>query len=116
MSQPQAPSVSRRFENFKDFYAFYLTEHACPRCRLMHFVGTAIVIALTTTAIITHWWLLLLLPVFGYGFAWAGHLIFERNRPATFNNPFYSLAGDFVMFFDILRGKVKITGPAKHAG
>jgi len=81
----------------------------------MHFIGTALVVGFTLTAIVTHWWFLLALPVVGYGFAWLGHVIFEKNRPATFGNPFYSLAGDFVMFAEILRGRVKITGPAKHA-
>jgi hypothetical protein len=47
------------------------------------------------------------MPVFGYGFAWAGHFKVEKNRPATFDYPFYSLASDFVMFKDILTGKIK---------
>ena len=48
------------------------------------------------------------MPVVGYGFAWVGHFFFEKNKPATFQYPFYSLASDFIMYFDILRGKVKI--------
>jgi hypothetical protein len=51
--------------------------------------------------------LLIFLPIFGYGFAWTGHFVFEKNRPATFKHPFYSLIGDFRMFWDILVGKVK---------
>ncbi|EJT84084.1 hypothetical protein PPS11_26429 [Pseudomonas putida S11] len=54
------------------------------------------------------WLLLLALPVFGYGFAWVGHFFFERNRPATFTHPLYSLIGDFVMFRDILLGKISL--------
>ena len=42
----------------------------------------------------------------GYGFAWLGHFVFEKNRPATFQHPFYSLAGDFVMFKDMLIGRI----------
>ncbi len=42
----------------------------------------------------------------GYAFAWVGHFFFEKNRPATFKHPFYSFAGDWVMFKDIFVGKI----------
>lgn len=47
------------------------------------------------------------MPIIGYGFAWVGHFFFEKNRPATFKYPLYSLMGDFRMFWDILTGRVK---------
>tara|TARA_B100000686_G_scaffold282045_1_gene304183 strand:- start:261 stop:413 length:153 start_codon:yes stop_codon:yes gene_type:complete len=47
-------------------------------------------------------------PIFGYGFAWVGHYFIEKNRPATFQYPLYSLLGDFVMFWQILVGKIKV--------
>ena len=97
-----------RFESFRDFYPFYLSQHRDPRTRVMHFIGTSLVIVLTVVALATRLWLLLLLPILGYGFAWVGHLAFEKNRPATFDHPFYSLAADFVMFFHILTGRVKL--------
>jgi len=50
----------------------------------------------------------LLIPVAGYGFAWIGHFVFEKNRPATFDHPWYSLIGDFAMFRDVLLGKVSL--------
>ncbi|MFL6648858.1 MAG: Mpo1-like protein, partial [Sulfurifustaceae bacterium] len=53
------------------------------------------------------YWLLLVLPFAGYGFAWVGHFGFEKNKPATFEYPFYSLACDFVMFRDMLIGRIK---------
>ncbi|MEL6215967.1 MAG: Mpo1-like protein, partial [Pseudomonadota bacterium] len=53
------------------------------------------------------WWLLLM-PICGYGFAWVGHFAFERNKPATFKFPLYSLAGDWVMYRDILIGRVSL--------
>ena len=101
--------MGKQFSSFADFYPFYLDEHQDIVCRRLHFVGTLGVIALL---LLTVWsrnlfWLALV-PFVGYGFAWVGHFIFEKNRPATFQYPFFSLVGDFVMFRDILIGKVKI--------
>jgi hypothetical protein len=50
--------------------------------------------------------LLWAMPVAGYSFAWVGHFFFEKNRPATFQHPFYSLLGDFVMYRDMVLGRV----------
>jgi hypothetical protein len=50
---------------------------------------------------------LIAVPVLGYGFAWVGHFVFERNRPATFSHPLYSLAGDWAMFRDMLTGRIR---------
>lgn len=96
------------FRSFKEFYPFYLREHSNLMCRKLHFIGTCGVIALVLLFFFTgNFGLLLLLPVVGYGFAWTGHFIFEKNRPATFKHPFYSLLGDFKMFWEILLGKLK---------
>ena len=96
------------FKNFSEFYPFYLREHANLKCRQLHFVGTSGVIALLLLFFFTgHPILLALVPVSGYGLAWVGHFGFERNRPASFKHPFYSLLGDFKMFWDILAGKVR---------
>ncbi|MGG5290834.1 Mpo1-like protein [Pseudomonas shirazensis] len=98
-----------QFRSFAEFYPFYLGEHSNPTCRRLHFVGTSLVIALLAYTIASGKWLLLLLiPVAGYGFAWIGHFVFEKNRPATFQHPWYSLIGDFAMFRDILLGKVSL--------
>lgn len=96
------------FTSFKDFYPYYLSEHSDRTCRRLHFIGTALLIALAVFATLTASWALLwLVPVVGYGFAWTGHFFFEHNRPATFKYPFYSLAGDFVMFRDMLTGRIR---------
>ena len=96
-----------QFRIFAEFYPYYLGEHSNPTCRRLHFVGTSLVIALLAYTIGSGKWLLLLaVPVAGYGFAWVGHFFFEHNRPATFSHPFYSLIGDFVMFRDILLGRI----------
>lgn len=95
------------FENFRDFYPFYLGEHQNRTCRRLHFVGSSLVLIILLTVFLTgRWWGLWLLPLVGYGFAWVGHFFFEHNRPATFKHPFYSLAGDWVMFAQILRGRI----------
>ena len=95
------------FKSFADFYPYYLKEHSNLLCRRLHFFGTAAVISLLILFFFTgNPMILILLPVLGYGFAWAGHILFEKNRPATFKHPFYSLLGDFRMFWDILSGKV----------
>ena len=97
----------QRFTSFAQFYPYYLGEHSNPSCRRLHFVGTTLVIALLAYTIASGKWILLLaVPFAGYGFAWIGHFFFEKNRPATFQHPFYSLLGDFVMYRDMLRGKV----------
>lgn len=101
--------MSDRFQSFKAFYPFYLAEHANLTCRRLHFAGTWLVIAVIVYVLVSGqvtW--LWLVPVLGYGFAWVGHFFFEHNRPATFKYPLYSLMGDWVMWKDILVGKVKI--------
>jgi hypothetical protein len=98
-----------RYANFREFYPYYLSEHANAMCRRMHFIGTSLVLIVFAAAVVTRdarW--LWLAPLCGYGFAWLGHFVFEKNRPATFRHPLYSLAGDWVMFADILRGRVSL--------
>jgi hypothetical protein len=97
------------FASFREFYPFYLNEHSDIRCRRMHFAGSTLVLAVITLALVTGnaWWLWLA-PVAGYGFAWGGHFFFEKNRPATFRHPLYSLMGDWVMFKDICIGRISL--------
>ena len=98
----------QRFNSFAEFYPYYLSEHQNPVCRALHYIGSALVIAVLLYALFTQQWLWLwLLPVIGYGFAWVGHFAFEHNRPATFKHPFYSLAADWVMLKDFLTGQLK---------
>ena len=99
--------MATRYRTFKEFYPFYLQEHANRTCRRLHFIGSAIVLALLAAVLVTGELVLLwLLPVVGYGFAWVGHFFFEHNRPATFQYPLYSLMGDWVMFRDMLTGRL----------
>ncbi len=104
-----SPRNSEGFQSFKAFYPYYLAEHSDVNCRRLHFIGTGLIVALWVWVFATaNWWWLLLTPVLGYGFAWVGHFFFEKNKPATFKHPVYSLMGDWVMFFDMLRGKVSL--------
>lgn len=99
--------METRYRTFKEFYPFYLGEHANRTCRRLHFAGSSLVLLLLAMAIVTgELQLLWLLPVVGYGFAWVGHFFFEHNRPATFKYPLFSLMGDWVMFRDMLTGRV----------
>ena len=99
--------MKARYDSFSDFYPFYLSEHRNRTCRRLHFVGTSFALAFLVQAIesLNGWWLLAALAA-GYALAWTGHFFFERNRPATFSHPFYSFAGDWVMWRDILAGKI----------
>ena len=98
-----------RFVSFSDFYPYYLAEHSKKGTKILHFLGTFLVICFFFFFLFTYDYLwLLLCPLFGYGFAWVGHYFIEKNRPATFEHPLYSLFGDFVMFWEILSGKIKI--------
>jgi hypothetical protein len=102
-------TTSTEYRSFSEFYPFYLSQHANPVCRRLHFVGSLLVLAILAAVIVTGYSLwLLALPVAGYGFAWVGHFGFEKNKPATFAYPIYSLMGDWVMFAQMLSGKVKI--------
>ena len=99
----------REFKSFSEFYPFYLSEHSNPVNRRLHFSGCVLVILILLYAVITKTWLaLILLPIVGYGFAWVGHYFVEKNRPATFTYPLYSFMGDWVMFKDIISGKIKL--------
>lgn len=98
--------MSNRITSYPEFYQFYLKEHQNQTSRILHFIGTFLVFILLFLAIIQGWgWRWVLIPVVGYGFAWVGHAFFEKNKPATFKYPFWSLISDFKLFFEILFGK-----------
>lgn len=102
--------MERKYESLEEFYPFYLTEHSNTTSRVLHFIGTLLVFIVFFYALFTQKWLLMLLvPVVGYGFAWVGHFFFEKNKPATFQYPGYSLASDFRLFFELLTGKQKFS-------
>lgn len=97
-----------KYNRFSEFYPYYLSEHQNLTCRRLHFAGSLLILLLIIWAVYSAQLVLLwFIPILGYGFAWVGHFFFEHNKPATFQYPFYSLMGDWVMFKDILLGRVK---------
>ena len=99
--------MSERIRGYRAFWPYYVSEHSRPGTRQMHFVGTTGSVALVVVAGAMGEPLLLIAAVFcGYFFAWLSHLLIERNRPATFTYPFFSLAGDFHMWVLMWQGRM----------
>ena len=99
----------KKFKTFKEFYPYYLDEHKDKKTKLVHFIGTCFSIFFLVRLFLTLNPLNLLFALLaGYGFAWFGHFFVEKNKPATFTYPFFSLIGDYKMFYEILLGKHKI--------
>ena len=95
-----------RLRTFEEFWPFYVAQHSRPSTRALHFLGTTmVVLALAAGVLVSPWWFLAA-PVLGYGPAWIGHFFCERNRPATFTYPLWSLRGDFRMYRLMLTGRM----------
>ena len=97
----------RDYASFAEFYPFYLSEHANRTTRRLHFVGSsAALLCLALLAGTGNVWWLPAAAIAGYGFAWFSHMTVEKNRPATFRYPVYSFMGDWLMYWQILTGKI----------
>ncbi len=102
---------SRKYKSFKEFYPYYLSEHRKQGTRITHFIGTTMFLLFVLGALIlmNPWWILAGV-VTAYGFAWVGHFFIEKNKPATFQYPIWSLISDFKLYFQIWGGKEGFTG------
>lgn len=96
-----------RVPTYRAFWPHYVSEHQNKLNRRIHFVGTFLALAsLALAAMSGNAWVLLLVPIFGYGFAWAGHFFFEKNRPLTLTHPVWSLMADLQMFALMCLGRM----------
>lgn len=98
--------TEEHFSSYKAFWPYYVNEHRNKLNRNFHFVGTTFVLACLFLGLTESAWFFLGAPFCGYAFAWFGHLVFERNRPATFRYPLWSLLADFQMYAFMCAGRM----------
>jgi hypothetical protein len=102
------PADPKAFTSLAECYPFCLGEHRNGTCRRLHFPGSTLALVCVAMVLATG---RLQYMAYGllcaYGCAWIGHYVFEKNRPATFKHPLYSLVGDWAMYRDIWRGRIK---------
>ena len=95
--------------NLKEYYSYYLTLHQNKKCRFLHFLGQLATITITIFVLYNwYWYLIPLIPFIVYPFAWSGHYFFEKNEPAAFKDPVKAKISDWMMFRDIILGKIKL--------
>ena len=99
--------MAGRLASYSEFWPYYLREHAQPATRMLHYVGSILAIGVLIYALVSQNWLLLIaVPVSGYFFAWMSHAFVERNKPATFTHPLWSLISDYRMLWRAITGKL----------
>ena len=99
--------MADRIATYAAFWPYYLREHADPRTRAIHALGTALGLVLLVVGLWAGpWWLVPMAVVVGYAFAWGSHMLVERNRPATFTYPAWSLYSDLRMAWLMATGRL----------
>lgn len=101
MTTPSDAGVTRDFASFEEFWPFYVSQHRDRTCRALHVIGTTLALGCATNPLTWP-----AVPLVGYGFSWVGHFVFEKNRPAAFKHPLWSLAGDLRMWRETMRGRM----------
>jgi hypothetical protein len=98
--------MEERLASFEAFWPYYVAQHRDPANRALHFLGTSLAVAsVAAAATLSPWWALMV-PLVGYGPAWIGHYCFEKNKPATFRHPLWSLRGDIRMYALLWRDRM----------
>jgi hypothetical protein len=92
--------------SYEEFWPFYVSQHLDETNRRLHFLGTLAALVCAALAVLNSSWFFLAVPICGYAFAWIGHFVFEKNRPATWTYPLWSLRGDFEMFALMSTGRM----------
>lgn len=101
--------MSKPVKTYQEFWPYYLREHAHPATRTYHYIGVVgLILVVIASLTLQNYYLLWLMPVVGYGFAWFSHFTIEKNKPATFDYPFWSLISDFRMFYCWLAGRMDV--------
>ena len=101
------PASIKSLKSFAEFYPYYLGEHSNRTCRRLHFIGSSLSLLCLVTGLVRGQPMYFLYALLcGYGFAWVGHFVFEKNQPASFKQPLYSFMGDWKMYWQILSGKI----------
>jgi hypothetical protein len=96
-----------KIDNYAEFWDFYVQEHSQPLNRTLHFIGTSSAILLLAFFILRGSWVYFpICLILGYGFAWIGHFFIEKNKPATFQYPFWSFISDYKMMWFMISGKI----------
>ena len=98
----------REIKSFEEFWPFYVGEHRKKATRILHFIGTTAAVGCVAGGLLTkRKWLLAVAPVAGYGPAWVSHFFIEKNKPASFKYPLWSLQADFVRWWKMVRGEMQ---------
>ena len=99
--------MSSRIRTFAEFWPYYVRQHSKARTRMLHATGSVLAIVALALGLAVNPWFFLAAFVIGYAFAWGGHYFVERNKPATFEYPLYSLAADYRMLFLMMAGRMR---------
>lgn len=100
--------MTKPIKSFSEFWPFYMSQHKNKTSRGLHIIGTTLAMGTVVLAMSLDLRLLVVAPLFGYSFAWIGHFFFEKNKPATFTYPFWSLLGDFKMTFNFYKSLLRM--------
>lgn len=95
-------------QSFEEFWPYYVSQHRNKTCRQLHFVGTTIAMGCLAASPF-YPPAALAAPVAGYGFAWIGHFVFEKNKPASWGGVkafAWSLRGDLRMWRYMATGQM----------